>query len=38
VRVEERVVVFNCASGLKYRMPAVTQHIDVHRPFADGIR
>jgi threonine synthase len=33
VRPSERVVLFNCASGLKYPMPAVTQHMDVHAPF-----
>ena len=38
VRSSERVVLFNCASGLKYPMPAVTQHMDVRRPFAPGIR
>ena len=34
LRATERVVLFNCASGLKYPMPAVTEHMDVRRPFA----
>jgi threonine synthase len=33
----DRVVLFNCASGLKYPMPPVTQRIDVSRPFAEGL-
>ena len=33
----DEVVLFNCASGLKYPMPPVTRHMDVSRPFADGI-
>ena len=35
LRATERVVLFNCASGLKYPMPAVTQHMDVRTPFAE---
>ena len=38
VRPSERVVLFNCASGLKYPMPAVTQHMDVHAPFPGGVK
>jgi threonine synthase len=34
---QERVVLFNCASGLKYPMPQVTARMDLARPFADGI-
>jgi threonine synthase len=33
----DQVVLFNCASGLKYPMPPVTQHMDLNRPFAEGI-
>jgi threonine synthase len=29
----DEVVLFNCASGLKYPMPQVTRHMDVKRPF-----
>jgi len=32
----DEVVLFNCASGLKYPMPPVTQHMDLERPFAGG--
>jgi len=28
------VVLFNCASGLKYPMPPVTQRMDVNHSFA----
>jgi threonine synthase len=35
VRPTDEVVLFNCASGLKYPMPEVTAHMDVNRPFAD---
>jgi threonine synthase len=31
------VVLFNCASGLKYPMPAVTQRMDLQKPFAGGL-
>ncbi len=34
LRPEERVVLFNCASGLKYPLPAVTGRMDVRAPFA----
>jgi len=34
VGATDRVVLFNCASGLKYPMPAVSEHMDVRRPFA----
>jgi threonine synthase len=33
VRPTDEVVLFNCASGLKYPMPQVTAHMDVNRPF-----
>ncbi len=29
---EEHVVLFNCATGLKYPMPAVEQHLDITSP------
>ena len=35
VAAGERVVLFNCASGLKYPMPPVTTRMDVRSPFAD---
>jgi len=31
----DAVVLFNCASGLKYPLPPVTQRMDLARPFAD---
>ncbi|MEZ5668952.1 MAG: threonine synthase [Alphaproteobacteria bacterium] len=31
-RADERVVLFNCASGLKYPMPAAGKPLDRHRP------
>jgi threonine synthase len=37
LRASDRVVLFNCASGLKYPMPAVTARMDVRAPFAGGI-
>jgi threonine synthase len=30
-------VLFNCASGLKYPMPPVTQHMDLQKPFTGGL-
>jgi threonine synthase len=30
----DQVVLFNCASGLKYPLPAVTQRMDLTQPFA----
>jgi threonine synthase len=33
----DEVVLFNCASGLKYPMPQVTDHMEVASPFAGGI-
>src|SRR4029077_9278646 len=33
---QQRVVLFNCASGLKYPMPPVTAHMDLQRPFTAG--
>ncbi len=32
VRKTDRVVLFNCATGLKYPMPAVTRTLDRHQP------
>jgi threonine synthase len=32
----DRVVLFNCASGLKYPMPPVTARMDLRRPFEDA--
>ena len=32
----DRVVLFNCATGLKYPMPPVTARMDLRRPFEDG--
>jgi threonine synthase len=37
IAAEDRVVLFNCASGLKYPMPQVTARMDLARPFVDGI-
>ena len=34
LRTSDRVVLFNCASGLKYPMPPVTARMDLGRPFA----
>ncbi len=34
LRASDRVVLLNCASGLKYPMPGVTTRIDVRVPFA----
>jgi threonine synthase len=34
VRAHDEVVLFNCASGLKYPMPPVTQHMRLEQPFA----
>jgi threonine synthase len=34
VRAQDEVVLFNCASGLKYPMPPVTQHMRLEQPFA----
>jgi threonine synthase len=31
----DEVVLFNCASGLKYPMPPVTRRMDANHPFAD---
>ena len=30
IRASDRVVLFNCANGLKYPMPPVTRRIDRH--------
>jgi len=32
----DRVILFNCASGLKYPMPPVTTRMDLAHPFADA--
>ncbi|TLZ17047.1 MAG: threonine synthase [Gammaproteobacteria bacterium] len=37
LRASDQVMLFNCASGLKYPMPAVTARMDVRAPFAAGI-
>ena len=37
IRASDHVVLFNCASGLKYPMPPVTARMDVRAPFAGGI-
>jgi threonine synthase len=34
VGAADEVVLFNCASGLKYPMPPVTQHMRLEQPFA----
>jgi threonine synthase len=36
IAASDRIVLFNCASGLKYPMPPVTAHMDLRRPFEDG--
>jgi threonine synthase len=36
IAARDKVVLFNCASGLKYPVPPVTARMDVARPFADG--
>ena len=35
IAARDRVVLFNCASGLKYPMPPVTARMDLRRPFED---
>jgi threonine synthase len=37
IAASDRAVLFNCASGLKYPMPRVTEHMDLNDPFAGGI-
>jgi threonine synthase len=32
IRSDESVVLFNCATGLKYDLPAVTKSLDHHQP------
>ena len=32
VRPDERAVLYNCATGLKYAMPPVTRTLDRHQP------
>jgi threonine synthase len=34
----ETVVLFNCASGLKYPMPPVSDRMDLGQPFAHGLQ
>jgi threonine synthase len=36
ISATDQVVLFNCASGLKYPMPPVTAHLDVAQPFPAG--
>jgi threonine synthase len=36
IAATDQVVLFNCASGLKYPMPSVTARMDVRAPFAGG--
>jgi threonine synthase len=36
IAARDRVVLFNCASGLKYPMPPVTARMDLRRPFEDA--
>ena len=36
VRAQEQVVLFNCATGLKYPMPQVHERLDRERPFGAG--
>jgi threonine synthase len=37
IGANDEVVLFNCASGLKYPMPRVSERMDVQRPFEGGI-
>ena len=37
VRADERVVLFNCATGLKYPLPPVEQRIDCRSPIDYGV-
>ncbi len=32
IRADESCVLFNCATGLKYQMPAATRTLDRHQP------
>ena len=32
VKKNDRVMLFNCATGLKYPMPKVTRTLDRHKP------
>jgi threonine synthase len=36
IGARDRAILFNCASGLKYPMPAVTARMDLSRPFAEA--
>ena len=37
ISATDEVVLFNCASALKYPMPPVTAHMDLDQPFEGGI-
>jgi threonine synthase len=37
IEATDEVVLFNCASGLKYPMPKVAEHMDLDKPFEGGI-
>ncbi len=37
ITARDEVVLFNCASGLKYPMPLVAQRMDLEQPFAERI-
>ena len=36
IKPQDQVVLFNCASGLKYPMPPVSERLDRAQPFAEG--
>jgi threonine synthase len=36
IRATDEVVLFNCATGLKYPMPPITQRMQMQRPFEDA--
>jgi threonine synthase len=33
IRATDQVILFNCATGLKYPMPRITERMDIKRPF-----
>jgi len=37
IGADDEVVLFNCASGLKYPMPAVSARLDVNKPLPDDV-
>ncbi len=37
IAAHDEVVLFNCASGLKYPMPAVSARLDVNKPLPDNV-